>query len=126
MSMQRLIAWVLLSAVLAPMPALADSYVFDKQHTFVRFTWNHLGLSHQSGRIADVDGKMSFDADHPEAATVEVKLPMAALATGVRELDSQLKSKEYFDVASYPTAIFESTSVALTCLLYTSPSPRDS
>jgi polyisoprenoid-binding protein YceI len=92
----------------------ADSYVFDKQHTFVRFTWNHLGLSHQSGRVGDVEGRLELDAEHPEKASVEVALHMGGLVTGVRELDGVLKSKEFFDVASHPVALFKSVLVVPT------------
>jgi polyisoprenoid-binding protein YceI len=110
---RSLLAAALIAGPLAG-PARADSYVFDKNHTFVRFTWNHLGLSHQSGRVGDVEGRLEFDAEHPDKATVEVALHMGGLSSGLRELDGALKSREYFDVAGHPVATFKSTSVVPT------------
>ena len=44
----------------------AESYSFDKQHTEVRFSWDHLGLSRQSGRFMDVSGSLMLDPDKPK------------------------------------------------------------
>ncbi len=96
---------------LASVPAHADVYVLDKQHTEVRFSWNHLGLSRQSGRFLDTDGKLEFDPEQPEASQLDVTIRVASLATGVKELDAGLKSKEFFDTAQHPMARFRSTSV---------------
>lgn len=91
--------------------AEAETYTFDKQHTEVRFSWNHLGLSRQSGRFLDVGGSLDFDREHPEQSRVEVVIRVPSLSTGVKELDSVLKGREFFDVAANPIATFRSTSV---------------
>ena len=96
---------------LASVPALADTYVLDKNHTEVRFSWNHLGLSRQSGRFLDVDGKLEFDPEQPDASSLDVTIRVGSLTTGVKELDAGLKSKEFFDTAQFPAATFRSTSV---------------
>jgi polyisoprenoid-binding protein YceI len=100
---------------LASIPAAAQTFTFDKQHTEVRFSWDHLGLSRQSGKISDVVGSVVFDPASPETARVSVDLRVAALMTGVPALDSVLtKTKDYFDVGSHPTIAFQSTSVRMT------------
>lgn len=96
---------------LASLPALADTYALDKQHTEVRFSWNHLGLSRQSGRFLDVDGKLEFDPEQPAASQLDVTIRIASIFTGVKELDGGLKSKEFLDAAEYPKATFHSTGV---------------
>jgi polyisoprenoid-binding protein YceI len=108
-------AWLTAAAALAlglaGQPALADTYVLDKQHTEVRFAWSHLGLSRQSGRFLDVDGTLELDPEQPEASRLDVKIRVASLSTGVKELDNGLRSREFFDTAQFPTATFRSTSV---------------
>ena len=94
------------SALAAP-----ESYSFDKQHTEVRFSWDHLGLSRQSGRFMDVSGSLMLDPDKPETSTVEVTIKVPSLWTGIKELDTVLKGKEFFDTASNPLATFRSTDV---------------
>lgn len=101
--------------VLATLPASAQSFVFDKQHTEVRFSWDHLGLSRQSGKFTDVSAQIAFDPEQPGAASVSVTIAVASLQTGVAALDTQLvKTKDYFDTASYPAITFKSTSVHMT------------
>ena len=98
----------------APAQAAADAYAFDKSHTEIRFSWDHLGLSRQSGRFLDVEGALQLDPEQPEASRVEIVIKLSSLSSGVRELDGVLKSKEFFDVASNPVATFRSTEVART------------
>lgn len=93
-------------------PAAADLYKLDKQHTEVRFTWNHLGMSRQGARFLDVDGTLDFDPARPDAARVEATMKVTSIATGVRVLDEHLaKSKEFFDAAQHPDITFVSTGV---------------
>lgn len=93
----------------------ADSYVIDREHTEVRFSWNHLGLSRQSGRFLDIDGTVSFEPAEPEATYAEVAIKLAGLSTGVPALDEALtKGREYFDVETFPVATFRSTAVGRT------------
>lgn len=94
--------------------AAPETYSFDKTHTEVRFSWNHLGLSRQSGRFLDVGGSLEFDPERPEASRVEVVIKIPSLSTGVKELDTVLKSKEFFDAEANPIATFRSTEVVRT------------
>lgn len=92
--------------------ANAETWTLDKDHTEVRFTWDHLGMSRQGGRFRDVTGKIEFDPDKMDASAVEVSIPLAGISTGVAKLDEHLvKSKDFFDVAQYPAITFKSTAV---------------
>jgi polyisoprenoid-binding protein YceI len=95
--------------------ARADTYTLDPEHTEVRFSWNHLGMSRQSGRILDVKGTVEFEPAEPEASSVEVVMKLASLTTSVPALDKHLlKTKDFFDLASHPTMTFRSTAVKKT------------
>lgn len=100
-----------LLACALPAAAAPETYVFDKTHTELRFSWDHLGLSRQAGRFLDVEGTLSFDPEKPETSHVEAVIKVTSLWTGVKELDTILKGKEFFDAASFPVATFRSSDV---------------
>lgn len=92
----------------------AETYSFDKDHTAVTFSWGHLGLSRQSGRIRELEGRLEFDPANPEAGKVDVTLKVASLWTGVPALDTHLKSPDFFNADEHPTITFKSTAARKT------------
>ena len=102
-------------AMLISVPAAtADTWEFDKQNTSVRFTWDHLGLSRQSGQFLEVDGRLHFSPTDPEGSLVAVAIKTASLWTGVKEFDNNLKSDSFFDADRFPIITFRSTNARLT------------
>ena len=91
--------------------ATADPYVIDKGHTLVGFGWERTGLSRQQGRFTDVNGKVEFDAEKPEASSVDVTIRASSVQTGVDVLDRHLRSADFFDVANHPVITFKSTKI---------------
>ncbi len=95
--------------------AHADVYDIDPDHTEVRFSWDHLGLSRQSGRFTDVKGVVNFNPNSPATSTVEVTIPLKGIQTGVRKLDEHLlNSREFFNPEAHPDITFKSVSVTPT------------
>lgn len=93
-------------------PVHAETWRIDTDHTEVRFTWDHLGMSRQGGRFRDVTGTVTFDTSDLASSSVEVSIPVAGLSTGVAKLDEHLvKTKEFFDVEAHPVITFKSTVV---------------
>ncbi len=92
----------------------ADTFKFDKGHTEVRFLWNHVGLSTQSGEFRDVDGSVIFDREKLSNSKVNVSIKSASIDTGVDRLDTHLKSADFFNVEKHPEITFKSTSVRQT------------
>jgi polyisoprenoid-binding protein YceI len=111
--MRRLRTFALVFALATASPAFAApvAYAIDANHTQVLFTYSHFGLSNITGRLGDVTGTFAFDADDPAASSIAVAVPMASLSMGVPKLDDHLKSADFFDVATHPTATFTSTRV---------------
>lgn len=107
-------AIISLLTVLHAGAARADTWVFDRQNTEITFSWNHLGLSRQSGQFLEMRGKLDFTPTDPESGSVDVTIRVASLSTGVRELDDMLKSPDYFDAARNPEIRFVSTGVRRT------------
>jgi polyisoprenoid-binding protein YceI len=102
------------SVACAPSIAIADTWVFDKSHTEIRFSWDHLGLSRKSGRFLDMDGTLDFSPTEPEQGHIEVSIRTTSVATGVRELDDHLKSSDFFRAAAYPQITFKSNGITKT------------
>lgn len=99
-------------------PALAANggvFIIDRDHTHVRFSYNHLGLSWQSGSFRDVIGRLAFDPERPEASELSVTIKVGSVVTGVPAYDRILRdTADYFDGAGHPDITFKSTSVTVT------------
>ncbi|MCH9808050.1 MAG: YceI family protein [Alphaproteobacteria bacterium] len=90
-------------------------FILDKDHSHVRFSWDHLGLSRQSARFGDVIGRVAFDPLNPEKSQVDVTIKVASVMSGVAALDGVLRdTNDYFKAAAHPDIKFKSTSVVPT------------
>ncbi len=92
----------------------AETFKFDKGHTEVRFLWNHVGLSTQSGEFRNVDGSVMFDREKLGNSKVDVTIKSASIDTGVERLDKHLKGTDFFNVEKHPEITFKSTAVRQT------------
>ena len=104
------------TALFAAGQAMAADYKIDKegQHAFVDFKISHLGYSFITGTLKDWDGNFSWDPAKPEASKIDVTLKTVSVDTNHAERDKHIKSKDFLDVAKYPTATFKSTKVTPT------------
>lgn len=109
-------AWLAGSAALsfACSPAWADVWTLDRSAAQVRFTYDHFGLSRQSGEIRDIEGKLIFSPTEPERGSVEVVMKAASISTGKEALDRLLRSPDFFDAGRHPEIRFKSTRVMQT------------
>jgi len=92
-----------------PVP-VAGTYQIDPAHTAVEFVGRHLMITKVRGRFGDVRGQITI-AEEPEASHAEVEIGVASLSTGDADRDAHLRSGDFFDVETYPTITFRSTSV---------------
>ncbi len=100
----------------ASMPAQAEQYDFDikGQHAFIQFKVKHLGYSWLLGSFRTFNGHFSFDERKPETNSVSVTIDTASLDTNHAERNKHLRSADFFDVANYPKATFQSSSYEAT------------
>lgn len=94
-----------------PVRAADDEWTFDPEHTHVRISWDHLGVSRQSARVDKLYGALSFSPTEPEAGKVQATLISRSLSSGVPALDRALHSADFFDVERHPNITFRSTAV---------------
>jgi len=110
----RLLMISALSMSLTAPAVAADTYKLDSMHTAVTWHINHFGFSNPSGKFMNVDGTLTLDEKNPAASSVNVTIPIATIDSGIPKLDEHLKTKDFFDVATFPTATFVSDKVEIT------------
>lgn len=87
----------------------SGTYVMDKTHGYVTFSYSHKGLSHPVLRFNDVDATLVLDAAHPENSQIDVTILAANIDSGVAKLDTHLNSSDFFDTENNPKITFKTT-----------------
>ena len=107
---------LLLSSFLLPVSTAfaAETYTIDPSHTNVEWSIDHFGFSKPNGKFNAPEGSVTLDQAKPENSKVTVTFKTDNLTTGVPKLDEHLKTKDFFDVAQFPTATFTSDKVEVT------------
>ncbi len=102
-------------AVKAVMPETSISdipsgtYIMDKTHGYVTFSYWHQGFSKPVLRFDDVDAVLTLDAETPSNSSVDVTINADSINTAVPRFDDHIKNEDMFDVANYPVITFKST-----------------
>lgn len=81
------------------------NYSADPSHTFANFEVKHIGTSTLRGRFDKKEGTVTLDRA-AKTGKVEFTIEIGSVNTGVPALETHLKSKDFFNVAEYPTAKF--------------------
>jgi len=102
---------ILALALGAVLPCRAQTYAVDTKHSQVNFSIKHMAISTVRGRFGVQSGEIVYDAAHPEKSSVTAVVDVASVDTGVEARDNHLRSKDFFDATTNPTATFVSTSV---------------
>lgn len=81
------------------------TYAIDPTHTFATFEIGHMGTSTLRGRFDKKEGSVTIDRA-ARTGKVELTIDTTSISTGTPSFDTHLKSKDFFDVAQFPTAKF--------------------
>lgn len=87
------------------------TYAIDASHSHVGFSVKHMMFATVRGSFSRVEGTIVADYDDPAKSSVEVTIDASSIATGDEKRDAHLRSADFFDVETYPTITFRSTSV---------------
>jgi polyisoprenoid-binding protein YceI len=89
--------------------AASEAYVFDKNHTEVRFCWNHLGISRQCAHFLKFDGELLYDEANPQNSSVSVTFVTDSIETLVPVFNEHMKGEKLFDAKKFLAITFKST-----------------
>ena len=81
-----------------PARVTAGSYAVDPAHTQLAFTVMHLGFNPYHGLFGDITGTLELDPAKPDAAKLSIDIPMAGITTTSADLDTHLRTPDFFDV----------------------------
>ncbi|MBN8488849.1 MAG: YceI family protein [Burkholderiales bacterium] len=106
--MNRLFLSVALSLLTAS--AWAADPVVNTATSEIGFSAKQMGVSMQ-GRFKQWSAQMRFDPKKPEAGQVGFSIQTASASFGAKETDAELPKPEWFGVARFPTATFQSSAI---------------
>lgn len=102
-------ALVLLAAASA---AQAQTWTIDASHSGVHFAVRHMMVSTVRGDLGKITGTVTYDPAKPAAGLVEATIDVTGIDTREAGRDKHLKSADFFDTETFPTATFRSTAIA--------------
>jgi polyisoprenoid-binding protein YceI len=96
----------------APSPAAGgrETVVLNPQNTTIAFTAAKVTASHPGG-FREHAGTIELDPQRPEASSLSIVIQTASIFTDSDRLTNHLKTDDFFDVATHPTATFTSTAI---------------
>lgn len=108
---QLLFSITLIGSLMAGTVQAAEHYQIDTKgmHAFITFRIKHLGYSWLEGRFNRFSGEFDYDEANPANNRVKVEIDVSSLDSNHAERDKHLRSERFFDVETYPTAVFTST-----------------
>ncbi|MEK7400899.1 MAG: YceI family protein [Gemmatimonadota bacterium] len=90
--------------------AQAPTWNIDPNHTAAQFAVKHLMVSTVRGQFEKLSGTIQWDGKDVTTIAVDVTIDAASVNTRVQMRDNDLRSANFFDVATYPTITFVSKS----------------
>jgi polyisoprenoid-binding protein YceI len=79
-------------------------WAIDAAHSQIQFSVKHLGISTVRGTFGQFTG--TIDEQNGDVAGADVEIDLTSLTTGNDQRDGHLKSADFFDIATFPTATF--------------------
>ena len=76
----------------------------------ISFTYKQLG-QRVYGTFSDFEGTLTFDTLQPEAGHALLKIQLASIDAGSPDANDELQRASWFDTATYPVGVYESTGV---------------
>ena len=108
--MKRLLVDLALVAGVASTAQAMTFSQFQPEKSSIAFNFSQMGVG-MDGHFKRLSSQLAFDPVQPAAAKVAVEVDLGSIDTGSKELDVEALGKEWFNIKSFPTARFASTSV---------------
>lgn len=100
-------------AVPAPPPAAAgrQTLTLDRASSSIGFTGAKVSATHD-GSFGEFSGTIELDPENIAASSVRITIQMSSLSIDPERLSQHLLTPDFFDAPQFPTATFESASIA--------------
>jgi polyisoprenoid-binding protein YceI len=89
---------------------LVGTWAIDPVHSDVSFSVRHMMVSKVKGRFGTFSGTV-VTAENPLDSVVTAEIDLNSIDTNNAQRDDHIRSADFFEVASYPTMTFSSTSI---------------
>jgi polyisoprenoid-binding protein YceI len=93
---------------------IGSDWKIDEKTSTIRFATKQRALVSCRGTFGEVAGSIAYDRVHPARSTVQARVRLSTLHSGITTRDRDLLSFRYLDAQKYPYAIFESRSIEKT------------
>ncbi len=100
-----LMAWL---AVIIAVPAWAQTWTLDPNHTRANFSARHMMVTTVRGDFHNITGTIEYDGKDVTNASINVTIDTRTLDTKLENRDNQLKGPDFLDVAKHPAMTFKS------------------
>lgn len=101
-----------MSTTSTPATATATgTYAIDPTHSHIGFVARHAMVTKVRGSFDEFEGSGHFDAEQPERSQLQLRIQATSIDTRNEDRDAHLRSNDFFDMETYPTITFTSTSV---------------
>ena len=96
------------SDTVSPANIPAGVYSVDRNHTYLTFSYLHLGYSYPLIRFTSIDGELDLDGNSMEESAVAISIDTNSLDTKLSRFNTELQSLQYFNAEDYPKITFTS------------------
>jgi polyisoprenoid-binding protein YceI len=85
------------------------TYALDPMHTYPSFEADHFGgVSIFRGKFKRSKGSVTIDRE-AKTGSLEATIDLSSIDSGLDALDGDLRSANFFEVARFPTAVYQGT-----------------
>ncbi|MEO6352300.1 MAG: YceI family protein [Burkholderiaceae bacterium] len=106
--MKHLVALLLAASSVS---AFANTYNIESNHTYPSFEADHMGgVSVWRGKFTKTSGTIALDRV-AKTGSVDITIDASTLDFGHAKMNEHAKSKDMFDVAQFPTAVYKGTAI---------------
>ena len=92
------------------LPAAAEDYDIDPNHTFATFEISHLGIATQRGRLGHASGKVTFDGE-AGVGGADIVIDARSVSTGSEAMEKLRRGKDFFNVEQFPDIAYKAQSM---------------
>ena len=106
----KLSQFIAAALVVSAAPAFAQTYNIEPGHTYPSFEADHMGISVWRGKFNKSSGKVVLDRA-AKTGTMEITIDINSINFGHEKMNEHAKSKDMFNAAQFPTAVYKGSSI---------------